>query len=52
MSREKLDLNETIGEVLAIVGDEAKRKRVTVRTQFAMSFPLSLEIGFNYSRWF
>ena len=33
--REKLDLNETIREVLAIVGDEAKRKSVVIRTQFA-----------------
>jgi len=40
MSREKLDLNETIGEVLAIIRDEAKRKRVTVRTQFANELSL------------
>ena len=33
--REKLDLNETIREVLALVGDEAKRNAVVVRTQFA-----------------
>jgi PAS domain S-box-containing protein len=33
--REKLDLNETIREVLAIVGDEAKSKSVVIRTQFA-----------------
>jgi len=33
--REKLDLNETISEVLAIIGDEAKRNNVIVRTQFA-----------------
>ena len=33
--REKLDLNETIREVLALVGDEAKRKSVVIRTQFA-----------------
>lgn len=33
--REKLDLNETIREVLAIAGDEAKRKGVVIRTQFA-----------------
>jgi PAS domain S-box-containing protein len=32
---EKLDLNETIREVLALVGDEAKRKSVIVRTHFA-----------------
>ena len=32
---EKLDLNETIGEVLALIGDEARRKSVIVRTQFA-----------------
>jgi signal transduction histidine kinase len=31
---EKLDLNETIGEVLALIGDEARRKSVIVRTQF------------------
>ena len=35
LPREKLDLNETIREVLAIVGDEAKRKSVVIRTQFA-----------------
>ena len=33
--REKLDLNETIQEVLTLVADEAKRKKVIVRTQFA-----------------
>ena len=33
--REELDLNETIREVLAIVGDEAKRKSVMIRTRFA-----------------
>jgi PAS domain S-box-containing protein len=33
--REKLELNEIIGEVLAIVGDEAKRNSVVIRTQFA-----------------
>src|SRR5271157_127994 len=33
--REKLDLNEIIREVLAIARDEAKRKSVIVRTQFA-----------------
>jgi PAS domain S-box-containing protein len=33
--REKLDMNETIREVLALVGDEAKRKGVMIRTQFA-----------------
>ncbi len=32
---EKLDLNETIREVLALVGDEAKRRSVIIRTQFA-----------------
>ena len=34
-STEKLDLNETIREVLALVGDEAKKKSVTIRTSFA-----------------
>jgi PAS domain S-box-containing protein len=35
LPREKLDLNETIREVLAIVGDDAKGKGVVVRAQFA-----------------
>jgi PAS domain S-box-containing protein len=35
LPREKLDLNETIREVLALVGDEAKKNSVTIRTQFA-----------------
>ena len=35
--REKLDLNETISEVLALIGDEAKRNSVIVRTKFADS---------------
>ena len=35
MPREKLDLNETIREVLALVGDEAKKKSVIIRTRFA-----------------
>jgi PAS domain S-box-containing protein len=33
--QEKLDLNEAIRDVLAIVADEAKRKSVMVRAQFA-----------------
>jgi signal transduction histidine kinase/ligand-binding sensor domain-containing protein len=33
--RERLDVNETIREVLSLVGDEAKRKNVVIRTQFA-----------------
>jgi signal transduction histidine kinase/ligand-binding sensor domain-containing protein len=33
--REKLDLNQTIREVLALIGDETKRNSVTVRAQFA-----------------
>jgi len=32
---EKLDLNETIREVLALVGDQAKRNSVRIRTGFA-----------------
>jgi PAS domain S-box-containing protein len=40
--REKLDLNETLRQVLALVGDEAKRKSVNIRTQFADDlFPVS-----------
>jgi signal transduction histidine kinase len=35
MLREKLDLNETIREVLTLVGDEAKKKSVIIRTRFA-----------------
>jgi len=35
LPREKLDLNETIREVLALVGDEAKRESMVIRTQFA-----------------
>ena len=31
----KLDINQTIGEILALVGDEVKGKGVIVRTQFA-----------------
>jgi PAS domain S-box-containing protein len=34
-ARERLDLNETIQDVLALVGDEAKKKCVIIRTQFA-----------------
>jgi PAS domain S-box-containing protein len=34
-AQEKLDLNQTIGEVLALVRDEAKKGRVTIRTGFA-----------------
>jgi PAS domain S-box-containing protein len=34
LPREKLDLNETIREVLAIVGDEARKRSVVIRTQF------------------
>jgi two-component system, LuxR family, sensor kinase FixL len=34
-TRERLDLNETIQDVLALAGDEAKKKSVIIRTQFA-----------------
>jgi PAS domain S-box-containing protein len=34
-SRDQLDLNETIREVLVLVGDQARRNRVVVQTQFA-----------------
>jgi PAS domain S-box-containing protein len=37
--REKLDLTDAIRDVLAIVADEAKRKNVTIRTQFADEVP-------------
>jgi signal transduction histidine kinase len=32
--QEKLDLNETIREVLDLVGDKARKEAVTIRTQF------------------
>ena len=35
MPREQLDLNDTMREVLALVGDEAKGKSVIIRTRFA-----------------
>jgi PAS domain S-box-containing protein len=35
LPREKLDLNETIREVVPLVGDEAKKNSVTIRTQLA-----------------
>jgi len=37
--RERLDLNETIREVLALVADEAKRKNVIIQTQLADDLP-------------
>jgi PAS domain S-box-containing protein len=37
--RDKLDLNETIRDVLALVGDEVKRKNVIIRTQLADGLP-------------
>jgi PAS domain S-box-containing protein len=37
--RERLDLNEPIREVLALVGDEAKRNSVVIRTQFVDNLP-------------
>jgi PAS domain S-box-containing protein len=33
--KEKIDLNDTVREVLALVGDEARRKSVVIRTKFA-----------------
>jgi signal transduction histidine kinase len=33
--KEKLDLNEIVREVLALVGDQAKKNSVMIRTQFA-----------------
>jgi hypothetical protein len=33
--REKLNLNDTVREVLDLIGDEAKRNNVTIQTQFA-----------------
>jgi C4-dicarboxylate-specific signal transduction histidine kinase len=33
--KERIDLNDTVREVLALVGDEARRKSVVIRTHFA-----------------
>jgi PAS domain S-box-containing protein len=33
--REKLDLNETLRQVLALIGDQARRNSIMIRTQFA-----------------
>ena len=49
--REKLDLNETIREVLVLVGDEAKRNSVTIQTQFADDLSPFQAIGCSCSRW-
>ena len=38
-TREKLDLNETIQDVLALVGDEAKKQSVIIRTHLADDLP-------------
>jgi signal transduction histidine kinase len=38
-NKEDLDLNETIQEVLALVGDQAKKNSVTIRTNFADDIP-------------
>jgi C4-dicarboxylate-specific signal transduction histidine kinase len=44
MPREKLDVNQTIREVLALVGDEAKGERI-IRTRFAEDLsPVSIEV--------
>jgi len=37
--REKLDLNETIREILVLISDEAKRNTVILRTKFADALP-------------
>ena len=38
-NKEELNLNETIQEVLALVGDEARKKSVIIRTDFAADIP-------------
>ena len=35
LPKEELDVNETIREVLALIGDEARKRSVVIRTQFA-----------------
>ena len=37
--REKLDINETIREILVLISDEAKRNTVILRTKFADALP-------------
>jgi PAS domain S-box-containing protein len=48
--REKLDLNQIIWEVLALVGDEAKRNSVTIRTRFADDFFMFSATGCSCSK--
>ena len=48
--REKLDLNDTIREVLVLVGDEAKRNSVASEHGLRVTFPLFRAIGFSCSR--
>jgi len=38
-AKERLDLNEAIGEVAAFAGDELRKNRVAVRTEFAPDLP-------------
>ena len=38
-ARERLDLNDTIQGVLALIGDQAKRNSVIIRTQFGDELP-------------
>ena len=38
-NKEELDLNRTIQEVLALLGDEAKKKSVIIRSEFADDIP-------------
>jgi C4-dicarboxylate-specific signal transduction histidine kinase len=38
--KDRLDLNETIGEVIAIAGSEVRRNRISLQTQLANDLPL------------
>ena len=40
LQREKLDINETVGEVIALARSEAVKNGLVVRTQFAEGLPL------------
>ena len=48
--RERLDLNETIREVLVLVGDKAKREDVSIQTKFADDLSPYQATGFSCSR--
>ena len=50
MPRERLDLNETIREVLVLVADKVKREDVSIQTKFADDLSPYQATGFSCSR--